>query len=66
MLHRICLFSQTESNLKLTQESVGDLERAKMELSQAIQRKEKELGSLGGKVRIICVQGKKTKKIFFG
>ena len=41
---------QAEGNLKLTQETVADLERNKMELSQVLQRKEKELGSLSGKI----------------
>merc|ERR1719378_1804880 len=40
---------QVESNLKLTQETVSDLERNKIELSQVLQRKEKECGSLLGK-----------------
>ena len=34
----------------MTQETVADLERNKMELSQVLQRKEKELGSLSGKI----------------
>merc|ERR1712079_80567 len=41
---------QVEGNLKLTQETVSDLERNKIELSQVVQRKEKELGSLSGKI----------------
>eukprot|EP00095_Tigriopus_kingsejongensis_P012356 maker-scaffold198_size266703-snap-gene-1.28 protein:Tk12356 transcript:maker-scaffold198_size266703-snap-gene-1.28-mRNA-1 annotation:"myosin heavy muscle isoform x29" len=41
---------QVENNLKLTQEAVSDLERNRMELSQSLQRKEKELGSLVGKI----------------
>ena len=40
---------QVEANLKLTQETVSDLERHKIELSQVLQRKEKECGSLLGK-----------------
>merc|ERR1711970_1274267 len=36
-------------NLKLTQETVSDLERNKIEISQVLQRKEKECGSLTGK-----------------
>merc|ERR1719309_417201 len=39
-----------EGDLKLTQEAVSDLERVKAELSQTIQRKEKELSSLGAKI----------------
>merc|ERR1711899_629112 len=41
---------QVEGNLKLTQETVADMERNKIELSQVVQRKEKELGSLSGKI----------------
>merc|ERR1719431_1046098 len=40
---------QGEGNLKLTQETVSDLERSKIEMSQVLQRKEKECGSLRGK-----------------
>merc|ERR1711970_1698816 len=36
-------------NLKLTQETVSDLERNKIEMSQVLQRKEKECTSLNGK-----------------
>ncbi|CAB4063112.1 MYH6_7 [Lepeophtheirus salmonis] len=39
-----------EGNLKLTQEAVSDLERINLELNQVVQRKEKELGSLNGKI----------------
>ena len=41
---------QVESNLKLTQETVSDLERNKIELGQVLQRKEKEHSSLNGKI----------------
>merc|ERR1712168_1510177 len=41
---------QVEGNLKLTQETVVDLERNKIELGQALQRKEKENSSLMGKI----------------
>merc|ERR1719400_1521357 len=41
---------QVESNLKLTQETVSDLERNKIELGQVLQRKEKENSSLNGKI----------------
>merc|ERR1719400_1059713 len=41
---------QVEGNLKLTQETVSDLERNKIELGQVLQRKEKENSSLNGKV----------------
>merc|ERR1712183_729305 len=40
---------QVEGNLKLTQETVADLERNKIELGQVLQRKEKEHSSLNGK-----------------
>merc|ERR1712226_1502137 len=41
---------QVESNLKLTQETISDLERNKIETGQVLQRKEKENTSLNGKV----------------
>merc|ERR1712079_442880 len=41
---------QVESNLKLTQETVSDLERNKIEAGQVLQRKEKEHSSLNGKI----------------
>merc|ERR1719489_405753 len=41
---------QVEGNLKLTQETITDLERSKIEMGQVLQRKEKENGSLNGKV----------------
>merc|ERR1712168_578039 len=41
---------QVEGNLKLTQETVVDLERNKIELGQVLQRKEKENSSLMGKM----------------
>ena len=40
---------QVEGNLKLTQETIADLERNKIEVSQVLQRKEKECNSLNGK-----------------
>merc|ERR1719471_1141430 len=39
-----------EGDLKLTQEAVSDLERINAELSQTIQRKEKEVSSIGAKI----------------
>merc|ERR1711963_1261367 len=39
-----------EGDLKLTQEAVSDLERVNSELSQTIQRKEKEVSSIGAKI----------------
>merc|ERR1719189_73634 len=41
---------QVEGNLKLTQETVTDLERSKIEMGQVLQRKEKECSSLQGKI----------------
>merc|ERR1719431_792702 len=39
-----------EGDLKLTQEAVSDLERVKAELATTVQRKEKELSSMGAKI----------------
>merc|ERR1719208_493129 len=41
---------KVEGDLKLTQEAVSDLERVKSELSQTIQRKEKEITSMSAKI----------------
>merc|ERR1712226_165108 len=41
---------KVEGDLKLTQEAVSDLERIKSELSQTVQRKKKELASMGAKI----------------
>merc|ERR1711902_70309 len=41
---------KVEGDLKLTQEAVGDLERVKSELTQTVQRKEKELASMSAKI----------------
>merc|ERR1712142_130801 len=41
---------KVDGGLKLTQEAVSDLERVKSELNQTIQRKEKELASMGAKI----------------
>merc|ERR1712109_405863 len=41
---------KVEGDLKLTQEAVADLERIKSELGQTVQRKEKELSSMGAKI----------------
>merc|ERR1711902_195321 len=41
---------KVEGDLKLTQEAVADLERIKSELNQTVQRKEKELSSMGAKI----------------
>lgn len=39
-----------EGDLKLTQETVSDLERVKSELNQSVQRKEKELAAISAKI----------------
>merc|ERR1711884_762868 len=41
---------KVEGDLKLTQEAVADLERIRSELGQTVQRKEKELSSMGAKI----------------
>merc|ERR1719270_1399120 len=41
---------KVEGDLKLTQEAVSDLERVRAELNQTIQRKEKEVSSIGAKI----------------
>merc|ERR1739848_841808 len=41
---------KVEGDPKLTQEAVSDLERIKSELSQTVQRKEKELASMSAKI----------------
>ena len=41
---------QVDGNLKLTHETVSDLQRTKIEMGQVLQRKEKEHSSLNGKV----------------
>ncbi|XP_005176298.1 myosin heavy chain, muscle isoform X18 [Musca domestica] len=48
---------KVEGDLKLTQEAVSDLERNKKELEQTIQRKDKELAALTGKLddEQVCV-----------
>merc|ERR1712142_873068 len=53
---------KVEGDLKLTQEAVGDLERVNSELSQAGQRKEKELASLGAKIEDEQTLGSKYTK----
>merc|ERR1719334_1034252 len=51
-----------EGDLKLTQEAVGDLERIKADLTNTIQRKEKELASMGAKIEDEGTQGNKYNK----
>jgi len=50
------------SDLKLTQEGVSDLERVKSELTQNIQRKEKEIASVGAKIEDEQTLGSKYAK----
>merc|ERR1711899_531780 len=53
-----------EGDLKLTQEAVSDLERVKSELSQTIQRKEKEITSMSAKIEDEqTLAGKYSKQI---
>merc|ERR1711976_417695 len=51
-----------EGDLKLTQEAVSDLERVNAELSQTIQRKEKEVSSIGAKIEDEQTLGSKYSK----
>merc|ERR1719334_300398 len=51
-----------EGDLKLTQEAVGDLERIKADLTNTIQRKEKELASMGAKIEDEGTLGNKYNK----
>eukprot|EP00095_Tigriopus_kingsejongensis_P006753 maker-scaffold544_size141056-snap-gene-0.37 protein:Tk06753 transcript:maker-scaffold544_size141056-snap-gene-0.37-mRNA-1 annotation:"myosin heavy muscle isoform x29" len=53
---------RVEGDLKLTQEAVGDLERVKAELTQTIQRKEKELSSMSAKIEDEQTLGGKYSK----
>jgi len=51
-----------EGDLKLTQEAVGDLERIKADLTATVQRKEKELASMGAKIEDEGTLGNKYNK----
>ena len=51
-----------EGDLKLTQEAVSDLERTIAELSSSLQRREKELASLGAKIEDEGTLGNKYNK----
>merc|ERR1719189_1092873 len=51
-----------EGDFKLTQEAVSDLERINAELSQTIQRKEKEVSSIGAKIEDEQTLGNKYSK----
>merc|ERR1712095_141476 len=53
---------KVEGDLKLTQEAVSDLERVRSELSQTIQRKEKELASMSAKIDDEQTLGSKYSK----
>merc|ERR1712008_375720 len=53
---------KVEGDLKLTQESISDLDRVKAELSQAVQRKEKEAAALGAKIEDEATLGSKYSK----
>merc|ERR1712241_1394142 len=53
---------KTEGDLKLTQEAVSDLERVKNEISQTIQRKDKEITSLSAKIEDEATLGSKYQK----
>merc|ERR1719206_1018236 len=56
------LNKKVESDLKLTQETVADLERIKEELNATIQRKEKELASAAAKIEDEQTLGGKYSK----
>merc|ERR1712154_567997 len=47
---------------KLTQETVSDLERKKAELTQSVQRKEKEAAAIGAKIEDEATLGSKYSK----
>merc|ERR1719334_2466174 len=51
-----------EGDLKLTQEAVGDLERIKADLTATLQRKEKEMSSMGAKIEDEGTLGNKYGK----
>merc|ERR1712226_1673005 len=51
-----------EGDLKLTQEAVGDLDRIKADLAATVQRKEKELSSMGAKIEDEGTLGNKYNK----
>merc|ERR550519_2009177 len=53
---------KVEGDLKLTQEAAADLERVNSELTQGLQRKEKELSSLGAKIEDEQTLGGKYSK----
>merc|ERR1740129_2311502 len=53
---------KVEGDLKLTQEAVSDLERIKSELTQTIQRKDKEVTSMSAKIEDEQTLGSKYQK----
>ena len=53
---------KVEGDLKLTQEAVSDLERVNTELSQTVQRKEKEVSSILAKIEDEHTLGSKYSK----
>jgi myosin heavy chain 6/7 len=53
---------KVEGDLKLTQEAVSDLERTISELGQSVQRREKEISSIGAKIEDEQTLGSKYSK----
>merc|ERR1712241_964981 len=53
---------KVEGDLKLTQETISDLERVKAELNQTVQRKEKECAAMGAKIEDESTLGGKYSK----
>merc|ERR1719510_568385 len=53
---------KVEGDLKLTQEAVSDLERTISELGQTVQRREKEISSIGAKIEDEQTLGSKYSK----
>merc|ERR1712021_234291 len=53
---------KVEGDLKLTQETISDLDRVKAELNQAAQRKEKESAALAAKIEDESTLGSKYNK----
>ena len=51
-----------EGDLHVTSEALGDLERAKNEINQAIQRKEKEMAAIAAKMEDEQTLGGKMQK----
>jgi chromosome segregation ATPase len=53
---------KVEGDLKLTQETISDLDRVKAELNQAAQRKEKEAAAIAAKIEDEATLGSKYNK----